>query len=79
MASSPDLVKLVGGLGDKLLDRTLKELRERAPVKTGRLRASFRKENKMLVSTAPYAVAVDRHRPYIDEALDSAIRDTRVS
>lgn len=73
--SGPSLMDQFNGLGDELLDESLKQLRSHAPSQSGSLARSFRRRGRReIVSDLPYAAEVDRRAPFVDRALDAAKR-----
>ena len=60
---------------DEIVIDVTRELRAHAPVRTGRLRDSFRPTRKdEVTSDVPYAIYVEKYRPYVDKAIDAVVR-----
>ena len=50
------------------------QLKANAPVRSGALARSFRRESQSsVVSDAPYVNIVDERRPFVDRSIDKAI------
>ena len=61
-------------LEDDALRGVERELKANAPVRSGALARSFRRESQSsVVSDAPYVNAVDKRRPFVDRSIDAAI------
>ena len=61
-------------IDDKVFEELEVKLRDNAPVLTGALSSSFRREGKdAIVSDVDYALPVDETNPYIDRSIQEAV------
>lgn len=68
---------LVGECEDDILENVERQLKVHSPVKTGRLRASFHRQGKRVISDVEYGGIVDHRRPFVDRAVDAGLDEVK--